>query len=185
VTDRNTAVIGKYPSINEADRAVFELLTQLSLIVEVSVLPDGAGATLRQPWMNTAIARGAATGSITGSVAGMALGGLASAGVLSIPLFAIFVAAGLVVATLTGAVAGAVIGGFLGSLAGARFAEAPPQLAPADASGVAISVHCGSSEDVERAIAVLEQTGAADITEWPESVEDVVTDDQTGSVQAS
>jgi hypothetical protein len=115
----------------------------------------------------------------------MALGGLASAGVLSIPLFAIFVAAGPVVAALTGAVAGAVIGGFLGSLAGARFAEAPPPLTPADASGVAISVHCGSSEDVERAIAVLEQTGAAEITERPESVEDVVADDQTGSVQAS
>jgi hypothetical protein len=184
VTDRNTAVIGTYPSVNEADRAVYELLTRLSLIVEVSVLSGGAGATLRQPWMNAAIARGAATGSIAGCVTGAALGGLASAGVISIRLFAAFVAAGPIVATLAGAVAGAVIGGFVGSLAGARLADAPRQVTP-DGSGVAISVHCGSSEDVERAIAVLEQTGAADITERPESVEDFGPGDQTGIARAS
>jgi hypothetical protein len=184
VADRNTAVIGRYPSVNEADRAVYELLTRLSLIVEVSVLSAGAGAALRHPWMNAAIARGAATGSITGSVAGAALGGLASAGVMSIRLLAVFVAAGPIGATLAGAVAGAVIGGFVGSLAGAAFAEAPQHPTPAEASGVAISVHCGSSEDVQRAIAVLEQTGAADITERPEPVEDAGPGDQTGIAQA-
>jgi hypothetical protein len=171
VTHRNRAVIGVYPSTNEADRAVYELLTRLSLIVEVSLLPAGAGAILRHPWMEAAIARGAAMGSIVGSVVGATLAGLASAGVISIRLFAVFLAAGPVVATVTGVVAGAVIGGFLGSIVSGSLAETGPRLSAADASAVAVSVHCGSSEDVQRAIAVLEQTGAADITEQPESVE--------------
>jgi hypothetical protein len=177
-------VIGVYPSVNEADRAVYELLTRLSLIVEVSVLSGGV-ATFRHPWINAANSRGAATGSIAGSVAGAALGGLASAGVISIRLLAAFVTAGPIVATLAGAVAGALVGGLVGSLVGAGFAGAPRGLTGPDASGVAISVHCANSEDVQRAIEVLEQTGAADITERPESAGDVVPDDQTGSIQAS
>jgi hypothetical protein len=183
VADRNTAVVGVYREINEADRAVYELLTRMSLIVEVSVLSAGAAAGLRHPWMNAAIARGAATGSLTGSVAGAAIGGLASAGVISVRPFGVFSAAGPVVATLGGAVVGAVIGGFVGSLVGAVLGEPPRSEASAD--GVAVSVHCGTSEDVERVMEVLEQTGAAEITERPESVEDAGPGDQTGIAQAS
>jgi hypothetical protein len=114
---------------------------------------------------------GATAGAGSGAVIGGVLGWLAGIGSLAIPGVGPFIAAGPIVAALAGVGVGGAIGGLAGALVGMGIPEyeAKRYEGRIKQGGILLSVHCDTSEEIDRAKKILEHTGAENISYTTES----------------
>src|SRR6202043_3966778 len=105
---------------------------------------------------------------------GGTLGLLAGVGALAIPGLGPFIAAGPIMAGLAGLGVGGAVGGLVGALVGMGIPEyeANRYEGRVKDGGVLLSVHCDTSEQVDRAKDILKGTGATDIASTGEAAGD-------------
>jgi hypothetical protein len=115
---------------------------------------------------NTKAPEGATTGAVAGGAVGGTLGLLAGIGALAIPGLGPFIAAGPIMGLLAGAGAGGAVGTLVGALVGMGMPEyeAKRYEGRVKDGGILLSVHCDTSEEIDRAKEILKRTGAEDIS---------------------
>src|SRR5204862_406520 len=123
---------------------------------------------------------GATAGAGTGAVVGGTLGWLTGIGALAIPGLGPFIAAGPIMAALAGAGVGGAVGGLTGALVGMGIPEyeAKRYQGRITKGGILLSVHSDNSDWTKRAKAILERTGAEDISSTGETKGDVQNTDK-------
>ncbi len=172
MASKKTAVFGIYSTRDEVEAAA-ELLGRSGFsVTDISVLlPEGLGTREMGTEKATKAPEGAAAGAGSGAVLGGTLGLLAGIGALAIPGVGPLIAAGPIMATLAGVGVGGAVGGLTGGLIGLGITEyeAKRYEGRLQKGGILFSVHCDTSEDVERAKSLLEETGAEDISSTRES----------------
>jgi hypothetical protein len=164
---KNTAVFGIYKATRQAEAAVQSLTTAGFSNQDISVLfPDKQTSKEFAHEKNTKAPEGATTGAVSGGAIGGTLGLLAGIGALAIPGLGPFIAAGPIMGALAGAGAGGAIGSLVGALVGMGIPEyeAKRYEGRVKDGGVLLSVHCETSEEIDRAKEVLKRTGAEDIS---------------------
>jgi hypothetical protein len=167
MSDKKTSVFGIYPNLTQAERAVDALVRGGFSNDDISVLaPDQQGTKDFAHEKHTKAPEGATTGMAAGGALGGTLGLLAGIGALAIPGLGPFIAAGPIMGALAGLGAGGAVGGFVGALVGMGVPEyeAKRYEGRVKDGGVLISVHGSTSEEIKSAKAILEQTGAEDIS---------------------
>jgi len=163
---KNKAVFGIYPSVNQAERAVDTMLQAGFSNGAISVLmPDDTSTRDFAHKKDTKAPEGTTTGVTAGGVIGGAIGVLAGIGALAIPGVGPFIAAGPIMGGLAGLGVGGAVGGLIGALVGMGIPEyeAKRYEGRVKNGGVLLSVHCDTSEQIDRAKAMLKATGAEDI----------------------
>lgn len=163
---KSTAVFGIYPSSDEAERAVYRLITAGFTGNDISVLlPDSRSSKEFAHEKNTKAPEGTTTGVATGGILGGTLGLLAGIGALAIPGVGPFIAAGPIMGALAGVGVGGAVGGLIGALVGMGIPEyeAIRYEGRVKDGGALLSVHCDTKEEIARAQDVLKATGAEDI----------------------
>ena len=166
MTNKKTAVFGLYPSVEQAERAVDELVSARFSHADVSVLmADNQGSKDFAHEKQTKAPEGTTTGVAAGGTIGGTLGLLAGIGALAIPGVGPFIAAGPIMGALAGLGVGGAIGGLVGALVGMGIPEyeAKRYEGRLKEGGVLLSVHCDTSEEITRAKEILKLTGANDI----------------------
>ena len=135
------------------------------------MFPENAGTKDFAHEKHTKAPEGATAGAGSGVVIGGALGWLTGIGALAIPGLGPFIAAGPIMAALAGAGVGATVGGLIGALVGMGIPEyeAKRYEGRIKSGGILLSVHCDNSEWTKKAKAILEDTGAEDISSTGES----------------
>jgi len=174
----NTAVFGIYRTRAEISNGVDGLRNAGFRNTDISALfPENVGTKDFAHEKNTKAPEGTATGGVSGAVLGGALGWLVGIGALAIPGVGPFIAAGPIMAALAGAGAGAVTGGLVGALIGLGMPEyeAKRYEGRIKEGGILLSVHCDSSDWVKRAKAIMEQTGAVEVSSAGEASADFST----------
>jgi len=164
---KNTAVFGIYKSPMQAEQAVEALIAAGFSNQDVSVLfPDKQTTKEFAHEKNTKAPEGTTTGAVSGGAIGGTLGLLAGIGALAIPGLGPFIAAGPIMGALAGMGAGGAIGGLVGALVGMGMPEyeAKRYEGRVKDGGVLLSVHCETSEEIDRAKEFLKRTGAEDIS---------------------
>jgi hypothetical protein len=164
--NKKTAVFGIYPSVSQAERAVDVLVQGRFSQTDISVLaPDRQSTKDFAHEKNTKAPEGATTGAATGGAVGGTLGLLAGIGALAIPGLGPYIAAGPIMGALAVLGVGGAVGGLVGALVGMGIPEyeAKRYEGRVKDGGVLLSVHCDTSDEIARAKAILEQTGAEDI----------------------
>src|SRR5580765_4646321 len=178
---KNIAVFGIYTDRSSVDRAVVALKTAGFSNNDVSALfPENKGTKDFAHEKSTKAPEGATTGAGTGALLGGGLGWLAGIGALAIPGIGPFIAAGPIMAALAGAGVGGAVGGLTGALVGMGIPEyeAKRYEGRVKAGGILLSVHSDNSDWTQRAKAILERTGAEDISSTGESKGDVQNSDR-------
>jgi hypothetical protein len=181
---RNTAIFGIYSSVAHAEEAVDALVTAGFASRNISVLlPDQTGTTDFAHEKETKAPEGTTVGVTAGGVIGGALGVLAGIGAIAIPGLGLFIAAGPIMGGLAGMGAGGAVGGLLGALTGLGIPEYEAQHYEGRirTGGVLLSVHCDTSDEIDRAKEILTDTGAEDIASSSESTEAVEREDRVGT----
>jgi hypothetical protein len=169
---KNTAVFGIFASQSEAERAVDLLIAADFPSSSISVLlPDTRSTREFAHEKHTKAPEGTAAGATVGGVIGGTLGILVGAGALAIPGIGPLLAAGPIVAGLAGLGAGGAVGGFVGALVGMGVPEfeAKRYEGRVKGGGTLLSVHCDTSEQVDRAKHLLAGAGATDVSSTSES----------------
>jgi hypothetical protein len=169
---KNTAVFGIYADRSSVDHAVEALKAAGFSNSDVSALfPENKGTKDFAHEKNTKAPEGATTGAGTGALLGGGLGWLAGIGALAIPGLGPFIAAGPIMAALAGAGVGGAIGGLTGALVGMGIPEyeAKRYEGRVKDGGILLSVHSDNSDETKRAKAILERTGAQDISSTGET----------------
>jgi hypothetical protein len=172
MSNKNTAVFGIYATPSAAEAAVDHLVQSGFAEQDVSVLMSDVDAAREFAHeKNTKAPEGTAVGVTTGGIVGGTLGLLAGIGALAIPGIGPLLAAGPIVAALAGLGAGGAVGGLVGALAGLGIPEyeAKRYEGHVKNGGVLLSVHCDTSDDIDRAKHMLKATGAEDIASTGES----------------
>jgi hypothetical protein len=173
MSDKKTSVFAIYSSRAGAERAVSGLINAGFAAADISVLlPENLGERKIATEKNTKAPEGAAAGAGTGAVLGGALGLLAGIGALAIPGVGPLIAAGPIMATLAGIGAGGAVGGFAGVLVGAGIPEFEAKRYAGiveKGGGILLSVHCATSDKIDRAKHALKATGGEDISSTGES----------------
>jgi len=173
MTDRKTSVFAIYSSRAGAERAVSGLMNAGFVAADISVLlPQNLGDREIATEKNTKAPEGAAAGAGTGAALGGALGMLAGMGALAIPGVGPLIAAGPIMATLAGIGAGGAVGGFAGAMVGAGIPEFEAKRYAGiveNGAGILLSVHCATSDEIDRAKHALKATGGEDISSTGES----------------
>jgi hypothetical protein len=166
MADNHTSVFGIYPGAIAADAGVESLVQAGFPIGNVSVLLSDASSRELAHEKHTKAPEGTTAGAAAGGVLGGTLGLLAGIGAIAIPGLGPFIAAGPIMATLAGLGAGGTVGGVIGALSGAGVPEyeAKRYEGRVKTGGVLLSVHCDSSDDVDRAKQILKDSGAEDIS---------------------
>lgn len=165
--NKKEAVFGIYQTSTHAERGVDELLMAGFSNGDISVLlPDNQGTRDFAHEKNTKAPEGTAVGVGTGGAVGGTLGLLAGIGMLAIPGVGPFIAAGPIMGALAGLGVGGALGGIIGALVGMGMPEfeAKRYEGRIKEGGVLLSVHCDTSAQIDRAKAVLEASGAEDIS---------------------
>lgn len=178
---KNTSVFGIYPSQASAEAAVDTLKNAGYRNTDISVLfPDNQGTKDFAVEKETKAPEGAATGGLSGAVLGGALGWLAGIGALAIPGVGPFIAAGPIMGLLSGIGVGSALGGLAGALIGMGIPEyeAKRYEGRIRKGGILLSVHCDNNDWVKRGIAILEQTGAEDVSSASEAHADFAASDR-------
>ncbi len=173
--NKKTAVFGIYPTSRQAEQAVGRLVAAGFANDDISVLLSDNNSTKEFAHeKSTKAPEGTACGATTGGVIGGTLGLLAGIGVLTIPGVGPFIAAGPIMGALAGLGAGGAVGGLLGALVGMGIPEyeAKRYEGRIKEGGVLLSVHCDTSEQMDRAKELLKQTGARDIASHGEASAD-------------
>jgi len=166
MASKNKAVFGIYPSATQAERSVDTLLQSGFPNGAISVLlPDDQSTRDFAHKKDTKAPEGTTTGVTAGGVIGGTLGVLAGIGAIAIPGLGPFIAAGPIMGGLAGLGVGGAVGGLIGALVGMGIPEyeAKRYEGRVKDGGVLLSVHCDTSEQVDRAKELLKQTGAQDI----------------------
>ena len=161
--DKKIAVFGIYPSLSQAEQGVDALVQAHFSNADVSVLaPDQKSTKDFAHEKHTKSPEGATAGAATGGAIGGTVGLLVGLGALAIPGLGPFIAAGPIMATLAGIGAGGAVGGLVGALVGMGLPEyeAKRYEGRVKNGGVLLSVHCATADEITRAKAILEQTGA-------------------------
>jgi ActD protein len=169
---KNTAAFGIYSNRSDVENAVDELKVEGYRNTDISVLfPENVGTKDFAHEKHTKAPEGATTGAGTGAVIGGTLGWLAGIGALAIPGLGPFIAAGPIMAALAGAGAGGAVGGIVGALVGMGIPEyeAKRYEGRVKSGGILLSVHCDNSDWTKKAKAILERTGAEDVSSTGES----------------
>ena len=164
---KNTAVFGIFNSRIGAERGIDNLMVAGFRSDDISVLASDQESTKELATeKNTKAPEGATTGAATGGVVGGTLGLLAGIGSLAIPGVGPLIAAGPIMATLAGLGAGAAAGGVIGALVGMGIPEyeAKRYEGRVKTGGILVSVHCDSSDWIDRAEKVFKDSGADDIS---------------------
>ena len=178
MSSKNKEVFGIYDSTVQAERAVDTLLHAGFSNNAVSVLlPDDESTREFAHKKDTKAPEGTTTGVTTGGVIGGTLGILAGIGAIAIPGVGPFIAAGPIMGGLAGLGVGGAVGGLIGALVGMGIPEyeAKRYEGRLKKGGVLLSVHCDTSEEIDRAKEVLKATGAQDISSAAESAGGVAT----------
>ena len=139
---------------------------------DVSVLFSGSTTTMGYAHeMHTKAPEGATAGGTSGAVIGGVLGWLVGIGALAIPGVGPFLAAGPIMAALAGVGVGAAVGGITGALVGFGVPEfeARRYETRLRKGGILLSVHADNHDWIARAKAILEKTGAEEISSASES----------------
>lgn len=176
--NKNKAVFGIYMTVSEAEATVDHLIANGFASDDISVLlPDRHSSKPLLHEKNTKAPEGAATGVTAGGAIGGTLGVLAGIGALAIPGVGPFIAAGPIMAGLAGLGVGGTVGGLIGSLVGLGIPEYEAKRYEGwiKDGGVLLSVHCSTSEEIDRAKKILEQTQAKGISSTGESSADYPT----------
>lgn len=178
---KNTSVIGIYADRTTVSDAVNVLQKAGYRATDISVLSsDNPGTKDFGHEKHSKAPAGAAAGTAAGAVAGGALAWLASTQMVPIAGLEPLVAAGPVMAALAGAGAGGALGWIAGLLAGLRLPEyvAKRYAGRIRRGGILLSVHCDSQEWCTRAMKILRDTGARDVSSSTESAADYGTTDK-------
>ena len=178
---KNRSVFGIYPSQLDAENAVNGLKLAGFRNTDISILfPENVGNKDLGLEKNTKAPEGTAAGAGSGAVVGGILGWLAGAGALIIPGLGMFVAAGPIIGLLSGIGVGGMIGGIAGALVGLGTPEyeAKRYEGRIRKGGILLSVHCDDSDWVKTAKAILDQTGAEDISVTSEAKADFAVTDK-------
>jgi hypothetical protein len=174
--NKNKAVFGIYKSVGHAEASVDQLLAAGFSNGDVSVLlPDNESTKDFAHHKDTKAPEGTAAGVTAGGAIGGTLGVLAGIGALAIPGLGPFIAAGPIMAGLAGLGVGGAVGGLIGALVGMGIPEyeAKRYEGLLKAGGILLSVHCDTSEEIDRAEKILKNTGAEDISSAGESTSNV------------
>jgi len=172
---KNTAVFGIYKTVDQAEQTVNRLVAAGFTNDDISVLlPDNESTRKFAHKKDTKAPEGTATGATAGGVVGGALGLLAGIGALAIPGVGPLIAAGPIMGALAGVGVGGAVGGLIGALVGMGIPEyeAKRYEGRVKEGGILISVHCDTSEEIDRAKEILKQTGAEDISSSGEASAD-------------
>src|SRR5919112_1288595 len=164
---KNTAAFGLYKSRAQAESAVDALQQAGFRSDDISVLmPDQQSSEEFAHEKNTKAPEGTTTGVTAGGAVGGTLGLLGGVGALAIPGLGPFIAAGPIMGALAGVGAGGAVGGLVGALVGMGIPEyeAKRYEGRVKNGGVLLSVHCDTSEEIDRAKEMLKRTGAHDIS---------------------
>jgi Protein of unknown function (DUF3341) len=167
------SIFGIFTSRQGVEAAVQALRDADFRSSDISVLaPENLGdirdiATVK----STKAPEGATAGGTSGAVVGGALGWLVGIGALAIPGIGPFLAAGPIMAALAGVGVGAAVGGVAGALVGFGVPEfeAKRYQTRLNKGGILLSVHADNHEWISRAKAILEKTGAEDVSSASES----------------
>src|SRR5580765_7866872 len=169
---KNTAAFGLYPTRESVENAVAALKQEGFRHQDVSVLfPDKQGTKEFAQEKNTKAPEGTATGAGSGAVIGGTLGWLVGIGALAIPGVGPFIAAGPIMAALAGAGVGGAMGGITGALVGMGIPEfeAKRYEGMVKNGGILMSIHSEDPTWTKKGKAVLEESGARDISATGES----------------
>src|ERR1700723_509628 len=170
--NKKTAVFGIFRTVATADNATDSLVKSGFSASDISaLLPENLGNKAIGTEKATKAPEGAAAGAGTGAVLGGTLGLLAGIGALAIPGVGPLIAAGPIMAALAGIGVGGAVGGFTGAIIGMGIPEyeAKRYEGRLQKGGILISVHCDTSEDIDRAKEILDRTGGEDIAYTSES----------------
>jgi hypothetical protein len=181
--NKKTAVYGIYQTSAHAERAVDELVQMGFASADISVLlQDYRGTRDFAHHKDTKAPEGTAAGATAGGIVGGTLGVLAGIGAIAIPGLGPFIAAGPIMAGLAGLGAGGTVGGLIGALVGMGMPEyeAKRYEGRLKTGGVLLSVHCDTSEEIDRAKQALKNTGAEDVSSSGESSSGVQEKVRTG-----
>jgi hypothetical protein len=163
----NTAVFGIYPSRDSLESAVRELQTAGFRSTDISILvPQNIGSKDFAHEKATKAPEGVAAGAGSGAVIGGTLGWLAGIGALAVPGIGPLIAAGPIVAALAGIGAVGALGGIAGALIGLGIPEyeAKRYEGRVRKGGILLSVHADNHDWVKKGKAILERTGAEEIS---------------------
>ena len=166
MTRKKTAVFGIFHTEDQAGRSVEDLLVSGFMSDDISVLlPDKQSTKNFAHEKNTKAPEGATAGVTAGGAIGGTIGLLAGIGALAIPGVGPFIAAGPIMSALAGMGAGGAVGGLIGALVGVGIPEyeAKRYEGRIKEGGVLLSVHCDTTEQIERAKELLKHTGGQDI----------------------
>jgi hypothetical protein len=172
MADKRKAVFGIYTSREQAENGVDTLLSAGFSSSDISVLLPDKGSTREFAHdKETKAPEGTATGATAGGVIGGTVGLLAGIGALAIPGLGPFIAAGPIMAGLAGLGAGGAIGGLVGALIGMGMPEYEAKRYEGRVRGgnILLSVHCDTSDEIDRAKEILTGSGAEDISSSGES----------------
>jgi len=172
VMAKNKAVFGIYSTQAGVENAVGMLRDERLSSSELAVLlPESASNRDLGTVKASKAPEGAAAGAGSGALVGGALGWLVGIGSLAIPGLGPFIAAGPIVAALAGVGVGGAVGGLAGALVGMGIPEYEAKRYEGwiARGGILLSVHCDTSEEIDRSKKILERTGAEDISTTTES----------------
>ena len=164
--ERKRAVFGIFVSRGAAEYAILGLKDAGFSSSDVAILlPESFSrdiGTERASKGPEGVTAGAGTGAVIGGV----LGWLVGIGSIAIPGIGPFIAAGPIVAALAGVGVGGTVGGLAGGLIGLGIPEyeAKRYEGRIREGGILVSVHCDSSEEIDRARNVLVRAGAQDVS---------------------
>jgi hypothetical protein len=172
MASKKTAVFGIYSTRSDVETAA-ELLSRSGFPVsDISVLlPESLGTRDIGTEKATKAPEGATTGAGSGAVLGGTLGLLAGIGALAIPGVGPLIAAGPIMAALAGMGVGGAVGGVTGALIGMGIPEyeAKRYEGRLAKGGILLSVHCDTSEEIDRAKQIMERSGAENISSTGEA----------------
>jgi len=180
------AVFGIFSTQVEAERAVDLLIAANFPSGSISVLlPDSRSTREFAHEKHTKAPEGTAAGATVGGVVGGTLGVLAGIGALAIPGIGPLIAAGPIVAGLAGMGAGGAVGGLVGALVGMGVPEfeAKRYEGRVKSGGTLLSVHCDTSDEIDRAKHLLQGAGATDVSSTSEAAGADGVDDDSGRMR--
>jgi hypothetical protein len=177
MSGKKTAVFGIYSTRTAVENATDSLINAGFPASDISVLlPESLGGPKDMGTeKSTKAPEGTAVGVTTGGVIGGTLGLLAGVGLLAIPGLGPFIAAGPIMAGLAGLGVGGAVGGVTGALIGLGIPEfeAKRYEGRLKKGGILLSVHCDTSEEINRAKSVLKASQAEDVSSTGESSSNV------------
>jgi hypothetical protein len=157
------AVFGIYPNRQSVEKAINALKQSGYRDKDISILSSEDASTVHEK--HTKAPEGAAIGGSMGSLIGATIGWLAGMNVMPIWGRKNFVAAGPILSLLAGAGIGGSLGWLIGVLVGMGFPEYEARRYEGliREGGILVSVHADTMEWKNRAVGILERTGAQDV----------------------